>query len=96
MKIRHDTPLNPIRFVCNSFMRGYMRKICSKEGACFLSNFVYSCLLRHWQPPGSVKVARASCPWSFARVSERILDAFALAANVGGLTSTVIREKVIP
>ena len=44
MKNRHETPVTTPQFGCNSLMQR-MRKIMSGKGACFVSIFVYFCLL---------------------------------------------------
>jgi len=45
MKNRHDTPVTTTQFGCNSLMNSQMRQGMSRRGACFVSIFVYFCLL---------------------------------------------------
>ena len=45
MKIRHETPVTTPQFGCNSLMQSQMRKIMSGREACFVSIYVYFCLL---------------------------------------------------
>ncbi len=45
MKIRHETQVTTSQFGCNSLMQSQMRKIMSRRDACFVSNYVYFCLL---------------------------------------------------
>ena len=45
MKNRHETPVTMPQYVCNSLMYSQMRKSISGREACFVSIYVYFCLL---------------------------------------------------
>ena len=42
---RHNIPAKPHRFVCNALEHRYIRNRTSGRGPCFVSIFVYFCLL---------------------------------------------------
>jgi len=73
MKNRHETPVTMPQFGCNALMNSQMRKIMSGRGACFVSIFVYFCLLL---PPTDPNLHQ---PTSFTnqrgkRVADRVFD----------------------